>query len=88
MQVRGFPHSYGVAQTEITSDGTPTGGRLGKVSTKVVDSVLGQYNDERISSIRYFGTRPFENINETNVKKYMICTRPLLKIQKLKMKKN
>jgi hypothetical protein len=36
MQVRGFPHGYGTAQTEITSDGTPTGGRLGKVSTKVV----------------------------------------------------
>ena len=64
MQVRGFPHGYGTAQTEITSDGTPTGGRLGKVSTKVVDSVMGLYNDARISSIRYFGTRPFENINE------------------------
>ena len=35
MQVRGFPHRYGTAQTEITSDGTPTGGRLGKVPTKV-----------------------------------------------------
>ena len=36
MQVRGFPHSYGTAQTEITSDGTPTGGRLGKIPTKVL----------------------------------------------------
>jgi hypothetical protein len=56
MQVRGFPHGYGTAQTEITSDGTPTGGRLGKVSTKVVDSVMSQYKDARIDSIRYFGT--------------------------------
>ena len=56
MQVRGFPHGYGTAQTEITSDGTPTGGRLGKVSTKIVDSVMGLYNDARIDSIRYFGT--------------------------------
>ena len=56
LQVRGFPHGYGTAQTEITSDGTPTGGRLGKVSTKIVDSVMGLYNDARIDSIRYFGT--------------------------------
>lgn len=68
MQVRGFPHGYGTAQTEITSDGTPTGGRLGKVSTKVVDDVMGQYNDERITSIRYFGTKPFENFNESKCK--------------------
>jgi len=42
LQVRGFPHGYGTAQTEITSDGTPTGGRLGKIPTKVVDSVMSQ----------------------------------------------
>ena len=52
LQVRGFPHSYGTAQTEITSDGTPTGGRLGKIPTKVVDSVMSQYKDARISSIK------------------------------------
>ncbi len=54
LQVRGFPHSYGVAQTEITSDGTPSGGRLGKISTSIVDSVMAQYNDARINSIKYF----------------------------------
>ena len=64
MQVRGFPHSYGTAQTEITSDGTPTGGRLGKVSTKVVDNVMGLYKDARINSIRYFGTpKPFSDFD-------------------------
>ena len=69
MQVRGFPHGYGTAQTEITSDGTPTGGRLGKVSTKVVDSVMSLYNDARISSIRYFGTpKPFSDFDENKCK--------------------
>ena len=69
LQVRGFPHSYGVAQTEITSDGTPSGGRLGKIPTKVVDSVMNQYKDERINSIRYFGTpKPFESFDENKIK--------------------
>ena len=68
MQVRGFPHGYGTAQTEITSDGTETGGRLGKIPTKVVDSVMGQYKDERITSIRYFGSSPFESFDENKCK--------------------
>ena len=69
LQVRGFPHSYGVAQTEITSDGTPTGGRLGKIPTKVVDSVMSQYKDARINSIRYFGTpKPFESFDKNKIK--------------------
>lgn len=69
LQVRGFPHSYGVAQTEITSDGTLTGGRLGKISTSIIDNVLAQYKDARIDSIKYFGTpKPFENFDETKIK--------------------
>jgi len=69
LQVRGFPHGYGTAQTEITSDGTPTGGRLGKIPTKVVDSVMSQYKDARISSIRYFGAgKPFSDFDENNCK--------------------
>ena len=69
LQVRGFPHSYGVAQTEITSDGTPSGGRLGKIPTKVVDSVMYQYKDARINSIRYFGSpKPFSNFDENKIK--------------------
>jgi hypothetical protein len=51
MQVRGFPHGYTIAQTEITSDGSLTGGRLGKVPTSVVDRVL----EGRINSISFFG---------------------------------
>jgi hypothetical protein len=66
MQVRGFPHGYTVAQTEITSDGSPTGGRLGKVSTSIVDRVMSQYNDQRISSITFFGrtTSPFSEFDK------------------------
>lgn len=58
MQVRGFPHGYGTAQTEITSDGTKTGGRLGKVSAQIVDRVIEEFGSERIKSISYFGKAP------------------------------
>ena len=58
LQVRGFPHGYGTAQTEITSDGTPSGGRLGKISTGIVDRVMDEFDDERIKSITYFGRTP------------------------------
>ena len=69
LQVRGFPHGYGTAQTEITSDGTPTGGRLGKIPTKVIDNVMSQYKDARISSIKYFGTgKPFSDFDEKKCK--------------------
>lgn len=58
LQIRGFPHGYGVAQTEITSDGTPTGGRLGKISASIVDNVLNEYDHSRIDSISWFGKAP------------------------------
>ena len=69
MQVRGFPHGYGTAQCEITSDGTPTGGRLGKVSSAIIDKVLGEFDFERISSIAYFGRAPntFSEFNEARI---------------------
>jgi len=54
LQVRGFPHGYGISQMEITSDGTVTGGRLGKVSTSVIDRIFAEYDFERIKSISYF----------------------------------
>jgi len=58
MQVRGFPHGYTIAQTEITSDGSPSGGRLGKVPTSIVDKIMDQwkFEDGRINSISYFGS--------------------------------
>ena len=70
MQVRGFPHGYGIAQMEITSDGSKTGGRLGKVSTRIVDSVLSNYNDSRINSISFFGNKPnfFSNFKDPIIK--------------------
>ena len=70
MQVRGFPHGYGTAQTEITSDGTPTGGRLGKISTVIVDRILDGYKFERIKNISFFGkgAKPFSKFNDATVK--------------------
>ena len=89
MQVRGFPHGYGTAQTEITSDGTPTGGRLGKVSTKVVDSVMGLYNDARITSIRYFGTpKPFSDFDENKCKEVYGMYETVIKEPKVDEEKN
>ena len=89
MQVRGFPHSYGVAQTEITSDGTPTGGRLGKVSTKVVDNIMGLYKDARINSIRYFGTpKPFSDFDENKCKEVYGMYETVIKESKVKNEKN
>ena len=70
MQVRGFPHGYRTAQTEITSDGTPTGGRLGKISTGIVDRILGEFNFERIKSVSFFGkgAKTFSTFNDARVK--------------------
>lgn len=55
LQFRGFPFGYTIAQMEIVSDGSKTGGRLGKVPTGIVDSCLNDYNDYRIKSIDFFG---------------------------------
>lgn len=59
MQIRGFPHRYSIVQTEITSDGSATGGRLGKIPVNIIDSVMRDYNFERIKSIDYFGKSEF-----------------------------
>lgn len=63
-QIRGFPHGYGISQMEITSDGSKSGGRLGKVPTNVIDRTLSQYNYSRIKSITYFGTKKISNGKE------------------------
>ena len=89
LQVRGFPHSYGVAQTEITSDGTPSGGRLGKIPTKVVDSVMYQYKDARINSIRYFGSpKPFSNFDENKIKETYKMYETVIKDSKVSNQKS
>ena len=88
LQVRGFPHGYGTAQTEITSDGTPTGGRLGKIPTKVVDSVMSQYKDARISSIRYFGAgKPFSDFDESKCKETYKMYQTVIKNSKVNNEK-
>jgi hypothetical protein len=70
MQVRGFPHGYTTAQTEIPTDGTPTGGRLGKIPTGVVDRVLSTYKGGRIDSIKFFGRSPnvFSEFTDTRIR--------------------
>jgi hypothetical protein len=89
MQVRGFPHGYGTAQTEITSDGTPTGGRLGKIPTKVIDDVLAQYNYARIDSIRYFGTpEPFSNFDDNKCKEVYKMYETVIKEPKVNNEKS
>ena len=67
MQVRGFPHGYGIAQTEITRDGSPSGGRLGKVPTGIIDKIMKHWNFEegRINSISFFG-----NVSEGTFSKF------------------
>jgi hypothetical protein len=88
LQVRGFPHSYGVAQTEITSDGTLTGGRLGKVPTSVIDNILGQYKDVRINKIGYFGSpKPFESFDENKIKETYNMYETVIKNQKVSNQK-
>lgn len=89
-QVRGFPHSYGISQMEITSDGSITGGRVGKVPTKIIDSVLAEYNFQRIKSIKYFGNVKndvyFSDLNDQKIQelydmyKYVIEHSPAEKI--------
>lgn len=51
-QVRGFPHGYTTAQTEITKSGDRSGGRVGKIPTKEIDRIMASYGGKRISSIR------------------------------------
>jgi hypothetical protein len=67
MQVRGFQHGYKTAQTEITRDGSPSGGRLGKVPTSIIDNIMQHWKFEpgRISSISYFG-----NVSEGTFSKF------------------
>lgn len=69
MQVRGFPHGYSIAQTEVSGDGSGAGGRVGKVSVKVIDRVLASYNDKRITEMSYFGLKPayFSKFDDTRI---------------------
>ena len=77
MQVRGFPSKYGTAQTEIPSDGTDSGGRIGKVPSGIIDKIMAKYKMERIKSIRYFGTakgKPKEflsNVDDKTIKEWI-----------------
>lgn len=86
MQVRGFPHGYGTAQTEITSDGTPTGGRLGKVPTYIIDRVFAEFGEERIKSIGFFGDKrmPFSKFDDKTKKEIFDWYKTVVKHPKAK----
>ena len=60
-QVRGFPHGYRISQLEITSDGSNSGGKIGKVPTNIIDNIMSKYNYSRIKSISYFGNKKAVN---------------------------
>lgn len=60
-QVRGFPHGFTIVQTEITTSGEKTGGRVGKVPTPIVDKVFAKYSEQRIKS-----TKEFKNFDLTD----------------------
>jgi len=58
IQIRARPFTYTVAQTEVISDGSPSGGRAGSVPTGVIDRVLAEYGSKRINSVgEYFGIK-------------------------------
>ena len=66
-QVRAFPHRYGTVQTEITSSGEKTGGRVGKVPADIIDSVFSSYNDSRIKKISELKNL---NFTDSDIKKF------------------
>ena len=68
MQTKGYPFASVSTQTEITSDGSETGGRIGKVPAGIIDSVYSDYGFFRIKPSSYFSDNihntPKEQINE------------------------
>lgn len=55
IQHRTFPSGYSIAQTEVTNDGTGSGGRAGKSPTWYIDKVLSKYGYHRIQSLNEIG---------------------------------
>ena len=53
-QTKGYPNSSASVQTEITSDGTKTGGRLGKVPAVIIKNVYEEYGFFKIVPSKYF----------------------------------
>ena len=53
-QTKGYPKSSDSVQTEITSDGTKTGGRLGKVPSYIIKRVYEENGFFKIVPAKYF----------------------------------
>lgn len=69
MQIRTFPHKYSTTQVEITNDGSPSGGRIGKVPSGVIDNTGRNYKWSRIKSVKYFGpaSKPFSGVSASDI---------------------
>jgi hypothetical protein len=74
MQIRPFPYGFSTTQVEITDDGSASGGRIGKVSSEIVDLILKDYNFSRISKANYFGSKSKGITNLDSKKKKEIIT--------------
>lgn len=88
MQVRGFPHGYRTAQTEITNDGSKTGGRVGKIPTNIIDIEFDKFNKDRIKSMDYFGKSPnyFSNFDDKKIKEFYEIFKKVSKNSKVNQK--
>jgi len=69
-QHNGQPPGYVTTQTEVTSDGSSTSGKIGKVPAFFVSNIMAEYNDYRIDSVKWFGSRKnkFGNFTKDKVK--------------------
>ncbi len=77
------PPGFALTQTEITNDGTISGGKAGKVPTYFVSNILEEYGYYRINSSKWFGTKSdkFKNVDNRKIDtfiqeyKYVISNR-------------
>lgn len=71
MQCRGFPHEYSNSQVEIPTDGSETGGRLGKISVNVIDKIMADYGDARLLKSEFGEEKnPIQFFTKCDTKKF------------------
>lgn len=69
-QTKGYPHSSDSTQTEITSDGSDTGGRLGKVPAYIIKKVYDDNKFFKISPSKYF-EKDLSKTNNKQIKEWV-----------------
>ena len=87
LQVRGFPHGYGTAQTEITSDGTPK--PFSDFDKNKIEETYNMYEtvikDSKVNNEKFISSKEFNktiNIAKSNME---IAKTMAMKIQGLKI---